>query len=72
MGCNNELYIAMVSMVASSMVHIHSWESHWVEGHLIVSLLVEARKVCLTTSNVILGGVGMSWVSHCDRPHDAF
>ena len=30
------------------------------------------RKAYLGASNVNLGGVGMSWVFQCDRPHDAF
>ena len=56
----------VVSMVASSTIHIWIWENPWGGGNLVSS----SRDG--TSSIMIFDGAQLSWVSQWDKPRDAF
>lgn len=77
MRCNKQQWfrVGVVSIVASNLIHIHSWENLWGGGNAISSLVrwrkfhLSTRKAWLIASNMLFGGVGMFKVSRCGKPH---
>ena len=62
----NNFCLRVMSMVASSTIHIPSWERPLGEGNQLLSLELGknylSREDCLRASNVIFGDIGVSCI----------